>query len=60
MDKPTMRYCLKLDKAKYYHRIDPVTMAKIISRKIKDRRIAKLIKNIAASVTHRQEDGNNG
>lgn len=54
-----MRYCLKLDKAKYYHRIDPVTMAKIISRKIKDRRLAQLIKNIAASVTHRQEDGNN-
>ena len=60
MDKPTMRYCLKLDKAKYYHRIDPVTMAKIIGRKIKDRWLAQLIKNIAASVANRQEDGNNG
>lgn len=60
MNKTQMRYCLKLDKTKYYYRIDPVTMAKIIGRKIKDRWLAQLIKNIAASVANGQEDGNNG
>ena len=37
MDKPKMRYCLKLDKAKYYYRIDPITAARIISKAIKNK-----------------------
>ena len=35
MDKPKMRYCLKLDKEKYYYRIDPITAEKIIAKEIK-------------------------
>lgn len=38
MDKPKMRYCLKLDKAKYYYRIDPITAIKIITKAIKSAR----------------------
>ena len=37
MDKPQMRYCLKLDKAKYYYRIDPNTATKIIAKAIKNK-----------------------
>lgn len=37
MDKPQMRYCLKLDKAKYYYRIDPITAAKIIAKAFKSK-----------------------
>lgn len=35
MDKPEMRYCMKLDKEKYYYRIDPITAKKIIAEEIK-------------------------
>lgn len=37
MDKPQMRYCLKLDKAKYYYRIDPITATKIIANAFKNK-----------------------
>lgn len=36
-----MRYCLELDKEKYYHRIDQITAEKILAKEIKKNKAEK-------------------